>query len=77
MGVKVSPDWAQSCIKEILQDLDVEGYIDDCDIWTNGSFEEHLELVDEVLRYLAANRMNVIPSNAIGQSKKRIFLDTG
>ena len=49
MGVEVPPDNAQSCIMEILKELDVEGYIDDCSLWSDSSFEEQLELVDEVL----------------------------
>ena len=61
MGVNVSPDYAQSCIKEILKDLDVEAYIDDCGMWSDGSFEEHLELVDEILGQLVANGMKCNP----------------
>ena len=38
MGVKLSPDIAQSLIKKILVHLDVEVYIDDIGIWTKGSF---------------------------------------
>ena len=40
---------------EIIKDLDVENYIYDCclwsdyGLWSDGSFKEHFELVDEVL----------------------------
>ena len=49
MGIKIGPDVAQAIMKEILQGLDVTCYIDDLGIWTNGTFDEHLERVDKVL----------------------------
>ena len=52
MGVKVSPDVAQSMITEILVGLDCISYIDDCGIWTDTTFEEHMELVGKVLSCL-------------------------
>ena len=61
MGVKTCPDAAQAIIKRILYNVDVEAYIDDCGIWTNGSFEDHLKLVDTVLQRLAENGMKCNP----------------
>jgi hypothetical protein len=61
MGCKVSPDLAQFYIEQALKGLDVEVYIDDCGIWTNGTFEEHLALVDKVLERLAANGFKCNP----------------
>ena len=55
MGIKVSPDYAQSVIMKILDGLDVAAYIDDCGLWTDGSFEDHLKLVNEVLKRLLAD----------------------
>ena len=49
MGIKISPDIAQSVINKILDGLDMEGYIDDCGYWSNGSFDGHLEQVDKIL----------------------------
>ena len=50
MGVKISPDVAQKCMVDILQGIPNHScYIDDLGIWTNGSFEEHLKVVDLVL----------------------------
>ena len=43
MGMKISSDEAQAIIKEILEGLDVTCYIDDLGIWTNGTFDEHLD----------------------------------
>jgi len=49
VGVKISPYVVQSLIKKILANLDVEVYIDDIGIWTKGSFQEHLAIIDKVL----------------------------
>ena len=49
MGMKINPDEAQAIMGEILQGLDVTCYINDLGIWTNGTFDEHFELVDRVL----------------------------
>ena len=50
MGVKISPDVAQKCMVDILQGIPNHScYIDDLGIWTNGSFEEHLKVVELVL----------------------------
>ena len=55
MGIKVLPDFAQSMISKILSDLDIDAYIDDLGIWTKGSFDAHLIIVDKVLERLARN----------------------
>ena len=39
VGIKISPDEAQTIMEAILQGLDVTCYIDDLDIWTNGTFD--------------------------------------
>ena len=46
MGMKISPDETQAIMEEIQQGLDVTCYIDHLGIWTNGTFDEHLELVE-------------------------------
>ena len=61
MGVKVSPDYAQVTINDILDGLDCKAYINDCGIWTNGSFEEHLELGAKVLKRLNKNGLKCNP----------------
>ena len=61
MGIKVSPNVAQSMITEILTGLDVVSYIDDCGIWKNTTFEQHLTLVEQVLQRLVAARMKCNP----------------
>lgn len=50
MGLKVAPDIAQVIIKDILKGLGIVVYIDDIGIWTDGSYEDHLKVVNAVLR---------------------------
>lgn len=38
MGMKISPDEAQSIMEKILEGLDVTCYTDDLGIWTNGTY---------------------------------------
>ena len=61
MGCKASGDIAQSIITKIMESLDVEAYIDDCGLFSNGNFEEHLNLVDKVLGRLVENGMKCNP----------------
>ena len=61
MGVKVSPDVAQSMITEILAGLDVVAYIDDCGIWTDTTFEQHVDIVGQVLQRLKGAGMKCNP----------------
>ena len=61
MGVKVSSDVAQEMITKILDGLDIVCYIDDCGLWTDSTFEEHMELVDKVLARLASAGMKCNP----------------
>ena len=49
MGLKISPDVAQSIMEQILHDLDVEVYIDDLGIFSN-SYEEHMNKIDQILK---------------------------
>jgi hypothetical protein len=44
MGLKTSPDIAQSTIEKILKGLDVETYIDDIGIFSN-AYNEHMAMV--------------------------------
>ena len=61
MGVKVCPDFAQETIKHILDGLDVEAYINNLGIWCNGSYEDHLWVVDQVLDQLCKSGLKVNP----------------
>ena len=61
MGIKVSLDFAQLMIKKILDSLDIDAYIDDLDILTKGSFDDHMLIVDNVLQHLTSNGMKCNP----------------
>ena len=61
MGVKVCPDIAQSLIERIVKGLDVDAYIDNCGYWSNGTFEEHFKVVNEILRRLKDNGLKCNP----------------
>jgi hypothetical protein len=53
MGITNSPDIFQAVMIDVFGDLEyVRTYIDDILITTSGSFEDHLEKLNEVLRRL-------------------------
>lgn len=68
MGLKISPNIAQQIMTNLLRDIlvrcpvrgklmhafnnEINVYIDNCGIWTNGSFEHHLKLLEQVLSKL-------------------------
>jgi hypothetical protein len=60
MGLKPSPDFAQSIIEDIRSDIDVEIYIDDVGIFSN-SYEDHMKLVSAVLKRLEENGLKLNP----------------
>ena len=74
MGVKISPDVGQSLIKKILDGLDIEAYMDDLGIWTDGTFDEHLAIVDKVLERLHKNGMKCNPLKCEWFVKETDFL---
>jgi hypothetical protein len=61
MGVKVSPDAAQGLITKVLAGIDCAACMDDCGIWTDRLFQEHMELVGKVLERLADNGLKCNP----------------
>lgn len=48
MGLKTSPDVAQSIMEHILSDLDVEVYINDIAVFSK-KYDEHMEKVNILL----------------------------
>lgn len=53
MGIKIAPAFAQAVMTQLFNDLDfVECFIDDLAVFGNGTLEEHLNQVDEVLHRL-------------------------
>ena len=60
MGLKPAPDMAQATIEKILPGLDVDTYINDVGIFSN-SWEDHLKVLDLVLKHLQDNGCKVNP----------------
>lgn len=63
-GLSQSPDWAQGALEEVLKDelhTHVECYIDDIAIFSK-TFEEHMEMVQNVLTKLQDNGYTVNPA---------------
>ena len=60
MGLKVSLDFAQAMIESVLDDLDVDIYIDNIAIFSN-DYESHLNLINTVLNSLQAAGLKVNP----------------
>jgi hypothetical protein len=53
MGVKTSPDIFQIIMYELLGDIpNIKVYLDDIIITSNGTFEEHAEIMEQVLERL-------------------------
>jgi hypothetical protein len=53
MGVKTSPDLFQRIMYELLGDIpNIQVYVDDFLITSNGTFEEHAAIMEQVLERL-------------------------
>ena len=74
MGVKVSPDVTQNIMEEILSGIDCSIYMDDVGIWTNGSFKEHLSIVEQILWKFAENNLKYNPLKCSWAVKETTFL---
>ena len=62
MGISCAPDHCQEIMTEIFEDLeDVEVFIDDIGIFTDGTYEQHMATIREVLRRLDINGFTVNP----------------
>ena len=75
MGVRISPWVVQSFMKDILHGLDMDMYIDDCSIFTRGTSDEHLALVDQVLKQLSDNGLKCNPLKCNWMVKETNFLE--
>ena len=74
MGIKISPDEAHAIMEEILQELDITCYINDLGIWTNRTFDKHLELVDRVLQRITESNLKTNPLKCNWGVKQTDFL---
>ena len=77
MGISQSPSWSQATMEEILGDFIInEGvvvYIDDIKI-TSDTWEEHLDLIDRVLKRLQDNGFTVKPQKCQWARDQALFL---
>ena len=74
MGVNISPDVAQSYMAEMLHRIDCEYYMDDVGIWSYGSFEDHLQIVDNFLARFSEFNMKCNPLKCDWGVKETDFL---
>ena len=71
MGIAGSPDIFQAKMSELMASLEyVRAYIDDILCITNGSFEDHLEKLGEVLRRLQGAGLKVNARKSISVPRK-------
>ena len=57
MRIKGAPDIAQACAEKAFNGLCVKIYLNDCDLWTHGTFEDHIKLIDLCLSRLHTNNL--------------------
>ena len=74
MGLKISPDVAQSIMDEILLDLDVEVYIDDIAVFSN-DYDEYMQKVDTLLQRLESTGCKINPLKCEWCVAETDFLD--
>ena len=75
MGVKTTPNIAQSIINKILDGTGTEGYIDDCGYWSNDSFDENIMAVHTILINLEKNGMKYNPLKCNWEVQETDLLD--
>ena len=73
-GVNISPYVAPSYMAEILHVVDCEYYMDDVGIWSDGSFEDHLQIVDKFLSRFSEFNMKCNPLKCDWGVKETDFL---
>ena len=74
MGVKISPDVAQAYMVEMLQGIPSECYMDDVDMCTNGSFKEHMAIINQILQSSQQNNMKCNPLKCSWEVQETYFL---
>ena len=74
MGVKISPDVAQAYMVEMLQGIPSECYMDDVDMCTNGSFKEHMAIINQILQISQQNEMKCNPLKCSWEVQETYFL---
>ena len=59
---------------EIVHDIDVDAYMDDCILFTDKDFEHHIGLIDKLLSVLAAAGMKCNPLKCVWAVQETSFL---
>ena len=60
MGLSISPDFFQKCMTQLFGDLPfVKCYLDDIAIFSNGTYEDHMEKVSIVLQHLKEKGLQI------------------
>ena len=74
MGFKISPDVAQAYMVEMLQGIPSECYMDDVGMWNNGSFKDHMAIIDQILQRLQQKNMKCNPLKCSWEFQETYFL---
>ena len=75
MGLSISPDLFQAHMQRLLADLPyVKVYIDDLLIFSNGTHEEHLQRVEDVLTRLQSKNLAVNAEKSFWSVKEVDYL---
>lgn len=62
MGVITSPWFAQAIMLELLQDMpECDVFLDEIGVWTDGSWEEHLRVLEAILDKLESHGLKCNP----------------
>jgi Reverse transcriptase (RNA-dependent DNA polymerase). len=73
MGIKIAPAFAQAVMTQLFNDLDfVECFIDDLAVFGNGTLEEHLKQVNEVLRRLNQCNFSLKPKKCVRPQPEKV-----
>ena len=74
-SAKASPNLAQAVIMEIVHDINVDAYMDNCMLFTDKDFVHHVGLIDDkLLSVLAAAGMKCNPLKCAWEVQETSFL---
>ena len=59
------PDLAQAVIMEIVHDINVDAYMDNCMLFTDKDFKHHVGLIDKLLSVIVAKIQSNLQANLV------------
>lgn len=59
MGLCISPNACQATIEEILEGLELTCYIDYIGHWSDGTYEEHMAYINNILKGVEGEKLNM------------------